>query len=216
MPRLPTSASRLPPPAPTAARRAGTIRSVRCPTPYARDRAAFDERPPPLSDRVADGPPGVWNDRPLVRRLPRPGGALVVATALGAQLACTRLFRLPVFDPWSALISALSLCLLLRTNAAGIAAAAACVAIGSKFLLRWNGKHLFNPTNFALAAILAVTGRAWVSSGQWGSAAFFAFFIACAGRFVVQRAARGDVTARVPGDVPAARPRPLGSPCTTR
>ncbi len=120
--------------------------------------------------------------------------ALLVGTALGAQLACTSLFRLPVFDPWSALISALSLCLLLRTNSAGIAAAAAGVAIASKFFLRWNGKHLFNPTNIALAAILAVTGRAWVSSGQWGNAAFFAFFIACAGRFVVQRAARGDVT----------------------
>ncbi|HXM76038.1 MAG TPA: RnfABCDGE type electron transport complex subunit D [Thermoanaerobaculia bacterium] len=119
---------------------------------------------------------------------------LLVATALVVQLACTRLARLPAFDPWSALISALSLCLLLRTNSAWLAAAAAAGAIASKFLFRWNGKHLFNPTNFALAAAIAVTGNAWVSPGQWGSAAFFAFGIACVGRFVVQRAARGDVT----------------------
>ena len=47
----------------------------------------------------------------------RPGRALVLlATALGAQYACTRLWRLPAFDPKSALISGLSLCLLLRTG----------------------------------------------------------------------------------------------------
>ena len=119
---------------------------------------------------------------------------LLVSTALLAQLACTRVFRLPVFDPWSALISALSLCLLLRTGSAAIAVCAAAIAISSKFLVRWNGKHLFNPTNIALAAVLAASSRAWISPGQWGNAAFFAFFIACAGRFVVQRAARGDVT----------------------
>ncbi|MEP6801759.1 MAG: RnfABCDGE type electron transport complex subunit D [Acidobacteriota bacterium] len=119
---------------------------------------------------------------------------LLVSTALLAQLACTHAFRLPLFDPWSALISALSLCLLLRTSSTAIAAAAAALAISSKFLLRWNGKHLFNPTNIALAAVLATSSRAWVSPGQWGNAAVFAFFIACAGRFVVQRAARGDVT----------------------
>ncbi|MEO8190308.1 MAG: RnfABCDGE type electron transport complex subunit D [Acidobacteriota bacterium] len=119
---------------------------------------------------------------------------LLVSTALAAQLTCSRAFRLPVFDPWSALISALSLCLLLRTGSPAIAIAAAVIAISSKFLLRWNGKHLFNPTNIALAAILAATSRGWVSPGQWGNAAFFAFFIACAGRFVVQRATRGDVT----------------------
>jgi Na+-transporting NADH:ubiquinone oxidoreductase subunit NqrB len=117
-----------------------------------------------------------------------------ISTALVVQLLCTRAFRLPAYDPWSALISALSLCLLLRTNSAIVACGAATAAIASKFFLRFNGKHLFNPTNFALVLAIAVTGEAWVSPGQWGSAAFFGFLIACAGRFVVQRAARGDVT----------------------
>ena len=120
--------------------------------------------------------------------------ALIVGTVLAAQLAGTVAARLPAYDPWSALISAFSLCLLLRTNAPLVAAFAAAAAIGSKFLLRFHGKHLFNPTNFALVLAIAVTGDAWVSPGQWGSAAFFAFLLACAGRFVVQRAARGDVT----------------------
>ena len=54
-------------------------------------------------------------------------GALQVAVTLGSvlltQLACTRLARLPAFDARSALISGLSLCLLLRTDHVGIQAA---------------------------------------------------------------------------------------------
>jgi Na+-transporting NADH:ubiquinone oxidoreductase subunit NqrB len=117
----------------------------------------------------------------------------IVATALVTQLACTRLWRLPAFDPKSALISALSLCLLLRANHVGVPVAAAAIAISSKFLLRWNGKHVFNPTNFALVAMLA-SGQAWVSPGQWGNAAILAFLFGCLGMLVVYRAARSDVT----------------------
>ena len=79
---------------------------------------------------------------------------VILATALGAQLACTSVARLSAFDPRSALISALSLCLLLRTNDLWIAAAAATVAIGSKFVVRIRGKHLFNPTNIALVLLI--------------------------------------------------------------
>ncbi len=123
-----------------------------------------------------------------------PRAALLLGTALAAQLGFTRLFRLPAFDPWSALISGLSLCLLLRTPSSFLAATAALVTIGTKFLLRWNGKHLFNPTNFGIVAMLATGADIWVSPGQWGSTAVFAFLIACAGRFVVHRASRADVT----------------------
>ena len=52
-----------------------------------------------------------------------PRAILLLATALLAQAACTRLCRLPAFDPKSALISALSLCLLLRTNSLALAVA---------------------------------------------------------------------------------------------
>jgi enediyne biosynthesis protein E5 len=41
---------------------------------------------------------------------------------------------------------------------------------------------------------LLLTGEAWVSPGQWGSAAFFGFLLACLGGLVVNRAARSDVT----------------------
>src|SRR3954470_12282846 len=76
--------------------------------------------------------------------------ALLLSTALAAQWTGDRLTRSRVpfaMSARSALISGLSLCLLLRTNHAGLAVLAAAVAIGSKFLLRVNGKHVFNPTD---------------------------------------------------------------------
>lgn len=117
------------------------------------------------------------------------GGALLT------QWIGARLWKLERFDPRSALISGLSLCLLLRTNHWALALAAAVVAVGSKFILRYRGKHLFNPTNIGLVAMmLATDGAVWVSPGQWGNVAFFGFLMACAGGLVVMRAARSDVT----------------------
>ncbi len=118
---------------------------------------------------------------------------VILATALGVQYAGTRLWGLPTFDLKSALISGLSLCLLLRTNNLIIAWVAAYLAVASKFVIRCDGKHIFNPTNFALVVMLSLD-LGWVSPGQWGREAFFAFLVACLGGLVVNRAARSDVT----------------------
>jgi Na+-transporting NADH:ubiquinone oxidoreductase subunit NqrB len=118
---------------------------------------------------------------------------LTLGTAVLTQYALGR-WRGLAFEPRSALISGLSLCLLLRTNHLYLAFAASFASIASKFLLRAGGKHVFNPTNFGLVALLGTTGAVWVSPGQWGSAAFFAFLMACLGGLVVNRAARADVT----------------------
>ena len=126
--------------------------------------------------------------------IPLVQAASMLGTALLTQFACTRLWRLPAFDPRSALISGLSLCLLLRTNSLSLSIATAIVTVGSKFVIRINGKHLFNPTNFGVAAMMLATGLVWVSPAQWGNVAFFAFLMACLGGLVVNRAARSDVT----------------------
>src|SRR5688572_29995419 len=72
----------------------------------------------------------------------------ILGAALLTQWIGMRLTRVPGFEPRSALISALSVCLLLRTNHIGWAIAGAVLSVGSKFVFRWNGKHIFNPTNF--------------------------------------------------------------------
>ena len=88
---------------------------------------------------------------------------LILATALGCQVLGSTITSLR-FEWRSALISGLSLCLLCRTNDAWLAALGAGVAIGSKFVLRWRGKHLFNPTNLALVVLIIISdGAVWVS-----------------------------------------------------
>jgi Na+-transporting NADH:ubiquinone oxidoreductase subunit NqrB len=127
---------------------------------------------------------------------------LILATALATQAVCDRLAghragpgrHVPKVNVRSALISGLSLCLLLRTNRPALAMLAAVVAIAGKFLIRYRRKHIFNPTNGGLVAVMLLTGQVWVSPGQWGSAAFFAFLLACLGGLVVNRASRADVT----------------------
>ncbi len=119
--------------------------------------------------------------------------AVTIGAALLTQYAGTRFYNLSAFDPKSPLISALSLCLLLRTDHLAVVALASFVAIGSKFVIRWQNKHVFNPTNLALAFMIA-GGLGWMSPGQWGQVAWFGFLIACLGSLVVTRAARADVT----------------------
>jgi Na+-transporting NADH:ubiquinone oxidoreductase subunit NqrB len=119
---------------------------------------------------------------------------VIVATALSIQFLGTRYAGIVRFDALSAIITSLSLTLLLRTDTALLAALAAALAIGSKFLLRYNGKHIFNPANFALVSLLLLSEHAWISTGQWGNAALGAFALACLGFLVLTRARRAETT----------------------
>ena len=122
-----------------------------------------------------------------------PRAALLLLTVLATQAAGDRLENRPA-NVRSALISGLSLCLLLRTNRVDLAILAAVITIAAKFVFRYRGKHIFNPTNGGIVAMLLLTDQVWVSPGQWGSVAFFAFLMACLGGLVVNRASRSDVT----------------------
>jgi len=119
--------------------------------------------------------------------------ALLVAVAIATQAIGSRIKHI-AFDPRSAAISGLSLSLLLRSDSIALLIAAAVIAVGSKFVIRFKGKHIFNPTNGAIVAMMLMTDRVWVSPGQWGNVAFFGFLITCIGGLVVNRAARSDVT----------------------
>lgn len=122
-----------------------------------------------------------------------PEAGMILGVTLASQYLFTKWANLPVVEYKSALISGISLCLLLRCSSPLIGVLAAVIAIGSKFLIRFDGRHVFNPTNFAIVAVILMTGEAWVCPGQWGSFAVFALGAACAGFFVVNRSARVDV-----------------------
>ncbi len=120
----------------------------------------------------------------------RPVTALIAANL--TQWLGSRLARIP-YDWRSPTITALSLTLLLRTTGWELAALAAILAIGSKFILRIGGRHFWNPATFAIAVVTALFPGAWVSTGQWGVSAWIAVFAAGAGLAITRRAGRAGV-----------------------
>ncbi len=92
----------------------------------------------------------------------------------------------------SALISALSICLMMQANSIWTFVLAAVLSIGGKFFIKWNKKHIFNPTNFGICITVMLTGDAWISPGQWGSDAMLLFAVGIAGLVVLLRVKRLD------------------------
>src|SRR5215510_1307734 len=119
--------------------------------------------------------------------------ALAIGSALATQILCSRAFGLPNIDLRSPLITGLSLSLLLRADEAWLHALAGAIGIGSKFLLRHDGKHIFNPAGFAIVALLASPAGVWISPGQWGSAVWFAALLCFFAILVLHAARRSDV-----------------------
>jgi Na+-transporting NADH:ubiquinone oxidoreductase subunit NqrB len=119
---------------------------------------------------------------------------LILVSCISSQWLGTHWARLPRFEVKSALISCLSLMLLLKSAHLGWAFFVAAAAIGSKFVLRADNRHLFNPTNFGLALGLLLTDQIWLSHGQWGHGPFWVFFACCTGTYILFLAKRSDIT----------------------
>ena len=79
--------------------------------------------------------------------------AVTIAAALATQALASRLVG-QRFDMRSPLITGLSLSLLLRSHDSALWAAAGVAAIGSKYLIRVRGRHVFNPACFAIVLAL--------------------------------------------------------------
>ena len=88
-------------------------------------------------------------------------------TTLLTQLFFTRYHALPA-NLLSTLNTTLSILLLLHANHWFWIALACFIAISSKFLIRINNKHLFNPSNIGIVAVMLFTSSAWAAPGQWG------------------------------------------------
>jgi Na+-transporting NADH:ubiquinone oxidoreductase subunit NqrB len=123
-----------------------------------------------------------------------PLAALVSAlSALATQALCSRLAGLRVVEWRSALIASMSLALLLRGDALWVHALASIIAIGSKFLIRVQGKHVFNPSALGIAVLIFATDHAWVSPGQWGTSLWFALLLSFLAMLVLHASKRTDI-----------------------
>ena len=111
-------------------------------------------------------------------------------------LKSKRLLKPSEFDRWgfSVLISAMSLCLLLKTNYWQISLLAAFLTVFSKYIFKWKSKHIFNPSAFGIVATIWLTNDAWLSPGQWGSNAVIFFGVITLGTIVVTRVQKLDVS----------------------
>src|SRR5436190_6353415 len=123
------------------------------------------------------------------------GGCLLFQYAADS-IKSKRFLKLNEFDRWgfSVLISAMSLCLLLKTNDWYVSLLASFLTVASKYVLRFNQKHIFNPSAFGIVATLLLTKDAWLSPGQWGSNAVIFFGVVTFGTIVVTRVQKLDVS----------------------
>lgn len=119
---------------------------------------------------------------------------IILGTSLLTQWFFVLIGKAHIQSWMSALITALGLCLLFRANEVSTLVMASSLAISSKFLLRLNGKHLFNPANFGIVICILFTTDGWISPGQWGSSIVFLFVIAALGSIVLLRVGRLDTT----------------------
>jgi enediyne biosynthesis protein E5 len=119
--------------------------------------------------------------------------AVAIGACLLTQFVGSRLAGLPHLDLRSPLITGLSLSLLLRADALWLYAAAGAIAIGSKFVFRFDGKHLWNPAGLAIVVLLLTSGGVWISPGQWGIEVWFAALTGFLAILVLGAARRADI-----------------------
>ncbi|QXD13757.1 RnfABCDGE type electron transport complex subunit D [Rhodocaloribacter litoris] len=95
---------------------------------------------------------------------------LAIFTALVAEVVLSRLLR----DRWphlaSAYISGISVGILIRTPLYWPFVVCSLLTITSKYVLRFRGRHLWNPSNFGICAMLFLAPHAVAPlSVQWGN-----------------------------------------------
>ena len=104
------------------------------------------------------------------------GGYDRLATALGTcvatEVVLSRLLRGRVANVSSAYITGISLALLIKPQANILwpFALGGFLAIASKYVLTYRGRHLWNPSNFAIALLVLVAADSVaILSHQWGN-----------------------------------------------
>ncbi len=119
--------------------------------------------------------------------------ALGVACALDFAIAA--LFFRQITIPLSAYITGLSIAILVESNDWRIYAVTSVWGILSKYLLRDNKRHFFNPSNFGIVMVLLFAhGTASIAPGsQWGADYQIAVVIIALGLMMMRRVRRLDL-----------------------
>ena len=96
--------------------------------------------------------------------------ALAIVTAIGAELVMGRITYGVWPHPASAYISGISVGILVRSPFVWPYVLTSLISITSKYVLRFRGRHLWNPTNFGVSAVVFLApATVAVLSIQWGN-----------------------------------------------
>jgi enediyne biosynthesis protein E5 len=121
---------------------------------------------------------------------------IAIVTALVAELVLGRIF----FGKWlnlaSAYISGISCGILVRSPALWPFALASVLSIMSKYVLRVKDRHLWNPSNFGICALLFLAPETVAAlSVQWGNFKWPLIVIWTLGSIIIWRAKRIHISA---------------------
>src|SRR5215813_4560287 len=96
--------------------------------------------------------------------------ALAIAAAMLLELALGRLFYGKFPNLASSYITGISVGILIRSPEFWPYVLCSAIAITSKYVIRWKGRHLWNPSNFAICVLLLLAPEAVSTlSIQWGN-----------------------------------------------
>jgi Na+-translocating ferredoxin:NAD+ oxidoreductase RnfD subunit len=121
---------------------------------------------------------------------------LAIAVAIVTDLILGRIF----FGKWlnlaSAYITGISVGILVRSPAYWPFALCSVISIMSKYVLRVNGRHIWNPSNFGIAVLLFLAPETMaVLSIQWGNNLLPIVVIWTLGSIIIWRARRFHISA---------------------
>ena len=120
---------------------------------------------------------------------------LAIVTAIGVELILARLFSGKWPHLASAYISGISVGMLVRSPAVWPYALCSAISITSKYVLRVDGRHIWNPSNFGIVAMLLLAADAVASlSVQWGNMLLPMIVVWCFGSVIIHTLGRFHIT----------------------
>ncbi|HEY1262802.1 MAG TPA: hypothetical protein VGF06_04710 [Terriglobales bacterium] len=120
---------------------------------------------------------------------------LAIVTSIAAELILGKLFFGKWPHPASAYITGISVGILVRSPAYWPYALCSLISITSKYVLRAKGRHIWNPSNFGISALLFLAPEAVAPlSIQWGNNVWPMLVIWVLGSIIIYRVHRFNIT----------------------
>ncbi|HET7216837.1 MAG TPA: hypothetical protein VFJ02_02280 [Vicinamibacterales bacterium] len=121
---------------------------------------------------------------------------LAILTSIGVEIVLARLFTGAWPHLASAYISGISVGMLVRSPAIWPYALCSAISITSKYVLRVNGRHIWNPSNFGIVAMLVLAADSVAGlSVQWGNNLLPMVVVWCFGSVIIYSLGRFHITA---------------------